>query len=138
MEYKCVGDKIIVRLEIDDEIIASLKDLMEKCNLKSGRISGIGATNNVTLGVYEVKNKIYNKVTHLEDMEILSLSGNLSRQNGIPYVHAHITLATLENVYGGHLNEAVISATGELIIDVIDTDIERIYNEEIGLNLFKL
>ena len=40
-------------------------------------------------------------------------------------------------VYGGHLNKAVVSATCEMVIDIIDGAVERKFSDEIGLNLFK-
>lgn len=39
-------------------------------------------------------------------------------------------------VFGGHLNRAIVSATCEMIIDVIDGTVDRIYDEETGLNIF--
>ncbi len=138
MEYKASNKTIIVRLARGEEVVASLVKLMDDLNINAARVSGIGATDNATVGVYDVKNQRYTKVTLTEDMEILNLSGNLSRKDGTPYVHVHVTLASLTSVYGGHLNEAVICATCEMILDVLDTTIERTYDEETGLNLFKL
>ena len=71
-------------------------------------------------------------------MEITSLLGNVSQMNGEVYLHLHITLADENyNVHGGHLTSAVISATGEIIIDTIDGIVDREFDEEVGLNLFK-
>ena len=53
-------------------------------------------------------------------MEITSLVGNVSQMDGEVYLHIHVNIADENNnVFGGHLTSAVISATGEIIIDII-------------------
>lgn len=41
------------------------------------------------------------------------------------------------HVFGGHLNEATVSATCEMVIQIIDGKVDRYFDEEIGLNLFR-
>ena len=40
-------------------------------------------------------------------------------------------------VFGGHLNRAIVSATCEMIINIIDGEVDRKLDENIGLNLFE-
>lgn len=138
MEYKKSGNVVVLRLAKGEEVVSSLTTLMEEFDIKSGRVSGIGASDDITIGVYDVPSQTYYKKKIEEDMEILSLSGNLSRNKGIPYIHIHGAFASLGNVYGGHVNEVKISATAEIIIDLYDIDVEREFDKETGLNLIKL
>ena len=49
-----------------------------------------------------------------------------------------MSAADKENkVYGGHLNSAIVSATCEMFVRVIQGNVNREFNNEIGLNLFK-
>ena len=41
-------------------------------------------------------------------------------------------------VFCGHLNKAIVSATCEMVIQVINGQVDRYFDEEIGLNLLKL
>ena len=138
MEYKRIGNVIVLRAQKGEEVVSLLTRLIDEEKITCGRVTGIGATDKITIGLYNVTTQEYHKATIEEEMEILSLSGNLTRKDGNPYVHVHGAFATLDKVYGGHVNEVWISATAEIIIDVIDLVVEREIDKETGLNLIKL
>ena len=138
MEYKRIGNVIVLRAQKGEEVVSLLTRLIDEEKITCGRVTGIGATDKITIGLYNVGTQEYHKATIEEEMEILSLSGNLTRKDGNPYVHVHGAFATLDKVYGGHVNEVWISATAEIIIDVIDLVVEREIDKETGLNLIKL
>lgn len=139
MKDKKFENKVFLRLQPGEEVLSRLLQTVEKYNIKSGLISGIGALNRVIIGNFDVKIKQYNKEELEGSFEITSLNGNISRQNGKPYLHVHITLAN-ENMQclGGHLNSGIVSATCEIIITAFDAEIERFRDDELGLNLWKL
>ena len=56
--------------------------------------------------------------------------------NGKIYLHIHVNLADEEHrTFGGHLNEAVVSATCEAIIEEFEGEVDRFFDEKIGINL---
>lgn len=136
MDYRKFGNKYVVRLEKGEEIVSSLKELSRKEKISLGRISGIGAVGEAEIGYFETKIKEYHSKVLKGDMEILNLNGNISEMNNEVYLHLHITIADDNlNAVGGHLNSAIISATGEIVIDVIEGKVDRELDEDIGLNL---
>lgn len=138
MEFKKFGGKYIIRLEKGEEIVSTITELVKKEKISLGRISGIGAVNRVVVGLFELETKEYHKKEFNGAFEILNLSGNISQMEEKEYLHFHITIGDKDfNAYGGHLNEAVVSATAELIIDVIDGSVDRYFDEGVGLNLLK-
>jgi hypothetical protein len=138
MEYKKFNNKYIVRIDKGEEIVETLKKFCEKNNIKLGVITGLGATNNAKVGLYNTEEKKYYSKELTGDYEIAPLYGNISTMDGEFYLHIHANLCNQENKsFGGHLNSAIVSATFEAVIEIIDGEVEREFNKEIGLNLYK-
>lgn len=139
MHYQLNGGTYAVRLEIGDEIIASLTELCLKENLRYAEVSGIGAVKSATVGLYSVIDKKYYSEAFDEPMELLSLLGNITEKDGEPYLHLHAVFSD-ENcrAIGGHLNSAVIGVTGEIFVRRLEGSLGRRINPETGLNIFDL
>ena len=139
MKYRVFGEKIALRLEKGDKIMECIKDICTRVTaVKAGIISGLGACRTATLGVYNLPGKEYIPHDYEGNLELASLTGNVSQMNGEVYLHIHAVFGDEKgNVYAGHLNEAEISATGEIFITVLDGVIDRKYSDEIGLNLMQ-
>lgn len=138
MDYRRFNNNIVLRLEVGEEVIASIKELCIKENIKSGSVTGLGASDDIEIGLFKVKEKKYYSTNFKDDFEITNLTGNISVMNDEPYLHIHGTFANISgNCIGGHLNKAVISATSEIIINIIDGDVKRRFDEKIGLNLIE-
>ncbi len=138
MEYKKINNQYVVRMDKGEEVLTKLKELCEKEKIKVGSVYGLGAANYVKVGLFDVVEKEYHSKVFEEPLEITSLVGNISTKDGENYLHVHITVANKDmQVFGGHLNECRISATCELYVTSLDTEVEREFSEEIGLNLYK-
>lgn len=138
MEFRKFDNKYVLRLEKGEEIVETLKNFCSNQQIKLGQVNGIGAVNKVTTGLFDIDAKEYHSADLTGNFEITNLTGNVSTMNEETYLHLHINVADAEHkTYGGHLNSATISATGEIIIDVIDGEVGREFSEDIGLNLFK-
>ncbi len=139
MDYRRFGNQIVVRIDKGEEILDKIKEIALSENIKLATVTALGATNNFTVGVYKTDEKKYYSNEFSGNFEIVSLTGTISTMNGEFYTHIHMSAGN-ENgeVFGGHLNKAIVSATCEMIIGVIDGEVDRYYDEEIGLNLFKL
>ena len=139
MQYKRFGDTVLARFDKGEEILEQLQKVAEKEGIRLAEISALGAVNDFTVGVFNTAEKKY-YANHFEGaFEIVSLTGTVSTMDGKYYAHLHMSAGNDKGeVFGGHLNRAVISATCEMVIRVIDGQIDRYHDEEIGLNLFKL
>lgn len=138
MEYRRFDNKIIVRIDKGEEILDSIKKISELESIKLASISALGAVGEFTVGVFKTSEKKYYSNGFKGDFEIVSLVGTISTMNDEFYSHLHMSCGDeTGKVFGGHLNKAIVSATCEMVIDVIDGRVDREFNEDIGLNLFK-
>ena len=138
MEYRRFKNKIVARIDKEEEILEKIKEIALKENIKLASISALGAINDFTVGVFKVDEKKYYSNVFKGIFEIVSLTGTISTMNNEVYTHIHMSAGN-ENgeVFGGHLNRAMVSSTCEMVIDVIDGEVDRYFDEEVGLNLFK-
>jgi predicted DNA-binding protein with PD1-like motif len=139
VKYRKIGEKIFVSLQTGDLINKSLTEISVKENISNAWINGIGAIDSVEVGYMDVVNKKYQKRNFNDNYELISLIGNITMKDGVPFVHTHITFSDTEyKVFGGHLFDAKITATGEIILTVADSKIDRQFNENVGIHTWCL
>ena len=138
MEYKRFQNTIIARIDKGEEILEQLKEISFREDVKLANVQALGAVKEFTAGVFFTKEKQYDSNEFCGDFEIVSLAGTVNTMNGEFYCHLHMSAGNEKGeVFGGHLNRAVVSATCEMVITVIDGVVDRCFDEEVGLNLFR-
>ena len=138
MEYRKFNNTIVARIDKGEEILDKIKEIANKENIKLANINALGATNDFTVGVFKTAEKKYYSNNFTGDFEIVSLTRTINTMNGEFYSHIHMSAGNDKGeVFGGHLNRAIVSATCEMVINIIDGTVDREFNENIGLNLFK-
>lgn len=138
MEYRKFKDTIIARIDKGEEILDSLKEIALKEKVRLADISALGAVREFTVGVFKTEEKQYHANEFFGDFEIVSLTGTITSMNGEFYSHVHMSAGNEKGeVFGGHLNRAVVSATCEMVIRIIDGEVDRCFDEHVGLNLLK-
>lgn len=138
MKYKHSKHAFLIRLVKGEEIINTLTKLLKKETIYAAHFSGIGAVQSATLGFYNLKKKKY-RWKKFKECEVVSLTGNVTVLNDKLFIHAHMVVSDSKfNCYGGHLKEAVVGATLEIVLERLAGKAERKFDEEIGLNLLEL
>ena len=138
MEYRKFNNSYVLRLNKGEEITEKLKEFCKSEDILTAEITGLGASNMVEIGLFNTETKEYRTNTFKGMFEITSLVGNATRKDGEVYLHLHINFSDDTNVVkGGHMVRCEISATSEIIINKIDGNVGREFNDDIGLNLIK-
>lgn len=136
MEYRRFGDTYIVRMDPGEEILKELKVFAEKEGVKLASVTALGAVKDFTVGVFDTNAKVYKSNRFQGVYEIISLVGSINTMNNAFYCHLHMCAADQEgHAFGGHLNEAVISATCEMVVTCLPGRTDRVFSDQVGLNL---
>jgi uncharacterized protein len=122
-----------------DEVVSSLTDFAKKNGLGGSQISAIGAFKDVTLGYFDREKKDYKKIPVHEQVEVLSLLGDIAQKDGEPKLHAHVVVGRSDgSTRGGHLVEAHVWPTLEVILTESPGHLQKAHDEETGLALIRL
>lgn len=138
MEYRRFQQTIVARMDKGEEILTKLQEICEKEQIKLASVSALGAVGEFTVGLFDTVKKQYQSASMTGDFEIVSLAGTVNTMGGAYYAHIHMSAGDREyHVFGGHLNRAVVSGTCEMVIQIINGTVDRVYDKEVGLNVYK-
>lgn len=139
MDYKESKGSYLIRLYKDENVFTALEQFAQQANVSCGTLNGIGALKNCELGFYHLDKKEYDRRIFPEEAELLSLVGNLSLLENKPFYHIHTVLGAADfSTYGGHLFNADVAVTAEVIFRPLDLEIHRGHEDDIGLNLLQI
>lgn len=122
-----------------DEVIQGLTDFVRRERLRGSRLTAIGALSDAVVGYFDWEKKAYTRTGIREQVEVLSLVGDVAVKDGEPAVHAHIVLGKADaTAHGGHLLEGHVRPTLEVVIVESPRHLQREFDPLTGLALIRL
>ena len=123
-------------LKRGEELHAKLQEFAREHELKGAWVQGLGGSGVMTLGYYNLAEREYEWREVGNNLEILSLQGNLAWVDDEPFWHIHGSFGGRDFVsIGGHVKEMTVGPTCELLITPLDTPLTRTFDDETGLKL---
>lgn len=133
------GATYVLIFEVGDEVMAGLADFAKELQLEASDFSALGAFSGALLGFFDVGKKDYRKIPIDEQVEVLTLVGNITLDKGAPKVHAHTVLGLADGTTrGGHLLEGRVRPTLELMLTESPVQLRRRFDAETGLALIRV
>jgi uncharacterized protein len=130
----------VLILETGDELLSSVKSFAEMHHLSSSSFKAIGALSQVKLGWFNWETKQYQTAVALdEQVELLSLIGDIAVKDGQPEIHAHLVVGRADGTaHGGHLLNATVRPTCELILTESPQYLQKEIDPESGIALIRV
>src|SRR5579884_1878580 len=120
----------------NDDVVPLLLQFAEENNIRSARLSGIEAFQRVRLGYFDRDRREYQPIEINEQVELLSLIGNLARSGGKSKLHAHAIVGKRDgSEHGGHLLSGTVWPTMEIMVVETPAYLQRTLDEDTGLAL---
>lgn len=135
---KLTGSTVLI-FETGDEVISTLTQFAREQRIASGRFTAIGAFSEVALGYFDWEKKEYLRNEVKEQVEVVSLIGDIALGQGKPEVHAHVVVGRRDgSAMGGHLMNGRVRPTLEVVLEDSDGTLRRRFDPESGLALIDL
>jgi hypothetical protein len=143
MRYKRVEERprtYVLIFDTGDELAAGLKQFAQSQELAGSSFKAIGALESVKLGWFNWEAKKYETAVDLnEQVELLSLIGDIALKDGEPQVHAHVVVGRRDgSAHGGHLLEAKVRPTCEVVLTESPEHLRKEMDGEAGIALIRV
>ena len=130
----------VVVFDPGEEAVEGLTGFAAEEGLAGSHFTALGAFSRATVGFFERERRDYLKIAIDEQVEVLSLVGNIVvGPDGKPLVHAHVVLGKKDGTaHGGHLLEGRVWPTLEVVVTESPRHLRRRRDETTGLPLITL
>lgn len=139
MQYRETPTGYFLVLDRGDEVLEAITRFATETGVRAAGFQGIGAVGQLTLGFYDLEAQAYERRSWEEDLEVASLIGNVAVVDGGPFPHVHGVFGRRDfSAVAGHVFEAVVSVTLELLVVTAPDAIRRTPVEFCDLKLIDL
>lgn len=129
----------VVIFDKGDEFTEGIKQFAHDHNLAASRITAIGSFSDVVLGYFDRQRMGFKEIPVAEQVEVLSLVGDISLENDEPRVHVHAVVGKSDgSAMGGHLLKAHVWPTLEVLVTESPGHLRRAYDPETRLMLIDI
>ena len=129
----------VLVFETGEQVTAPLLEFARAQDIDAASLTGIGAFERVTLGYFEIRKRDYERIPIDEQVEVVSLLGNVAHGDDGPKLHAHVVVGRKDgSAHGGHLLEAVVRPTLEIVLVETPAHLRRRMDPSTGLALIDL
>ena len=142
MEAKLIDEHpptYVLIFDTGDEIVSNLKTFAKEHHLAGSSFKAIGALSDAKVGWFNWEMKKYETAAEIhEQIEVLSLIGDIALKDGDPEIHAHMVVGKRDGTaHGGHLQEAHVRPTLEMILTESPVALQKRQDPESGLALIR-
>lgn len=129
----------VIIFDAGEEAMSGLLEFARAQSITAAHFTAIGAFSSAVLGYFDWQTKKYSRIPVDEQVEVVTLMGDIAVEEDKPKVHAHATLAKRGGVtVGGHLLEGHVRPTLEVVLTQAPKYLQRKFDEKSGIALIQI
>ncbi|MEO6350537.1 MAG: PPC domain-containing DNA-binding protein [Candidatus Limnocylindrales bacterium] len=139
MQFQRLGDRYQLRFESGEQVAEKLAKWLKANNIGYATMTGLGAVKSATVSYWNSGKQTYEQHTLDEQLEVVSLIGNVAIKDGVPSTHIHVGLGRSDLfVVGGPFNDATVHPNLEIALQPESDSVHRILDESCGVYVMDL
>jgi uncharacterized protein len=129
----------VLIFDTGEEVVSGITKFATQHKVNAASLTAIGAFSSAVVGYFSFDTSDYKKIPVEEQVEVLSLIGDIVQYQDKPMLHAHVIVGKSDGTaHGGHLLQAYVKPTLEVILTELPAHLHREMNREIGIPLIKI
>ncbi|SCF08284.1 hypothetical protein GA0074695_3341 [Micromonospora viridifaciens] len=132
------GDRRVVVVVVDkgEDAVAAVTEVAQRNGIRGARVTAVGGFAEADLGYFEREKRDYRRILVREQVEVLSLLGDIAEDEGKAALHVHAVLGRRDgSTIGGHLLRGEVWPTLEVVISEVGASLAKRVDRETGLAL---
>ena len=126
----------VVVLAAGEEVIRQLTQFAKDQRLAASQFTAIGAFERAVVAYFDWDTKRYVPIRIDEQVEVLSMVGDITLDGDSPKLHAHTVVGKRDgSAHGGHVMEGHVRPTLEVVVTELPRHLHRTHDPESGLAL---
>jgi predicted DNA-binding protein with PD1-like motif len=132
------GDRrvLVVVCDKGDEALAAVTAAVHEQGVRAAQVTAVGGFRQARLGFFDRDSRDYLPIPVGEQVEVLSLIGDVAEHDGQPVAHLHAVLGRRDgSTVGGHLLHGEVWPTLEVIVTEVGPELAKRVDPQTGLAL---
>ncbi len=132
-DAKSVRDFLLI-FDKGDDVQSALLSFAKENRITAASFYAIGALREATVAYWNAETKVYEEIAVPEQVEVVSMTGNLTPSSEGTKMHAHIVLGKRDgSAIAGHFLRGIVFPTLEVFLTARDVRVERKKDPSTGL-----
>ncbi|MGW0435617.1 PPC domain-containing DNA-binding protein [Micromonospora sp. NPDC003197] len=127
---------LVVVCDRGEEAVGTIQAAIGEYDLRAAQVTAVGGFRSGELGYFDPAIHDYLMIPIDEQVEVLSLLGDVAEQDGQPKLHVHAVCGRRDgSTIGGHLLRGEVWPTLEVVLTEVAPSLAKRFDPEIGLAL---